>query len=258
VHKFKPSAKKKRNGHAPQKPPSPPAPPPVEGNEDHGGDYGSNSITDHTKHAENQPHWTSYVEAFCAILLVLITAFYTYYAGHQAQSAIDATRIATKSMLIDQRAWIGLDHIDIVDAPIQAGKNLRINVTFKNTGKTPSFALTTIPISEGVEAGQKPHFDYSGVKPIFYGLVQPNAPVLSSYIPFRNLATMAPIPITQSGIDQLRTGKTTLYIHGRIDYRDAFRTAHWTEFCYYLLPTLVEFESCPTHNNADDYEPNTK
>jgi hypothetical protein len=49
------------------------------------------------KQTTEQPHWIAYVEGACAILLVLITATYTYYAARQLHKLKRSTDAAVKA-----------------------------------------------------------------------------------------------------------------------------------------------------------------
>lgn len=80
-----------------QQSPAPPLPPSVKGHENGEGNNrqgGGNRIT---QKQDEPPHWTRYVEAACALALVLITATYTHYASRQAEAAITAANAAKES-----------------------------------------------------------------------------------------------------------------------------------------------------------------
>ena len=76
---------------------NPPLQPPVEGNEDNASDNGQNGIHRVAQNQNEPQHWTRFVEAACAVLLVLITGNYTYYASKQASAAITAANAANTS-----------------------------------------------------------------------------------------------------------------------------------------------------------------
>ena len=100
-------------------------------------------------------NWPQRIEACCAVLLVLITGFYTYYARQQAKSSNEAAVDATESLKtikdqfrIDQRPYISILDLSIFD-PITRkpsvptkGRPFAVKITFKNVGK--SNALDTI------------------------------------------------------------------------------------------------------------------
>ncbi len=66
-----------------QQPPPPPVPPAIERHENGEGNHREDR-GDNVANREGDPlHWTRYLEVGCAVLLVLITGKYTYYAGHQ-------------------------------------------------------------------------------------------------------------------------------------------------------------------------------
>ena len=59
------------------------------------------------------PHWITYVEGACAVLLVFITGFYTYYAAGQlhkmkraTEAAEGANKIAYSALVESNRSWI--------------------------------------------------------------------------------------------------------------------------------------------------------
>jgi hypothetical protein len=76
-----------------QAPPQRP-PPPIKGNEYTEGDNSEGGGNKVAKTTEKPPHWTAYIEATCAVPLVLITATYTHYAHEQASAAITAANAA--------------------------------------------------------------------------------------------------------------------------------------------------------------------
>jgi hypothetical protein len=79
---------------APQEPPPPTPPPSVEGNENGKGGDGEQGRHQIAKDKDGPPHWTRYMEAACAVILVLITGTYTYFARQQAGAAITAAGAA--------------------------------------------------------------------------------------------------------------------------------------------------------------------
>ena len=60
-------------------------------------------------------------------------------------------------------------------------------------------------------------------------------------------------PLTAAEVDAIKGGKSAIYFHGRVCYRDIFNEPHRTDFCLYwkwdagrISPSL----SCPEGNST--------
>jgi len=69
---------------------------------------------DHSHH-ENATNWPQRIESVCAVMLVVITGFYTYYAAGQlhklrraVQAAEGANTIAHDTLIASQRPWVSI------------------------------------------------------------------------------------------------------------------------------------------------------
>lgn len=120
----------------------------------------SNSAEDSTARTnychKKQNNGPQRIEAVCAVLLVLITGFYTYYARKQATSSVIAANDATESLntiknqfQLDQRPYISVLGCQLFD--LKSGKAIKkptvgepldATISFQNIGK--SAALNTI------------------------------------------------------------------------------------------------------------------
>jgi len=128
------------NSNASQQIPPPPLPPTIERNEDSVcGTYGSkcNEIQ-HTKDKPEQ--WLRYLEAFCAVLLVGITFYYTRAAFRQAQAsevaakaAKDAADTATESLKLTRDAF------NASQAAV-----LQPNISIRDVGKGPFIQIDIV------------------------------------------------------------------------------------------------------------------
>jgi hypothetical protein len=59
-------------------------------------------------------------------------------------------------------------------------------------------------------------------------------------------------PITKKDIDNLKGGKSVLYVFGKIIYEDVFsHKEHHTTFCQYMWPNLTTMVNCSKYNDAD-------
>lgn len=104
-----------------------------------------------------ETNWPQRIEAACAVLLVIITGTYTYYAAgqlHKMKRSTDAAQSAAttaaqtlinqqKSFEIDQRPYL------VGQAPVFSGPGfvsdqpLYVNVTVKDVGRTPAVQQLT-------------------------------------------------------------------------------------------------------------------
>lgn len=108
-------------------------------------------------------HAPTWIEAACAVALVVITGLYTHYARQQVQTAqntlaeiikqspeitksADAAKsaadIAAASLTISERPWVSLADIEIT-SPLtfdNRGGLIEIRYVLKNTGKSPAIA----------------------------------------------------------------------------------------------------------------------
>ena len=55
----------------------------------------------------------------------------------------------------------------------------------------------------------------------------------------------------QQQIAALTSGQLIYYIYERISYSDIFDRQHTTTFCYFVLKTLTQLNTCETYNSAD-------
>jgi hypothetical protein len=128
------------DGKTPQQSPSPSLPPPVERNENSEGDNGQRDGPRIANDENKPPHWTRHVEAVCAIILVLITGTYTYYASRQACAAVTAAN-AAKSAADTAYASLKLTR-DAFNASQAAV--LQPNVSIRDVGKGPFIQIDIV------------------------------------------------------------------------------------------------------------------
>src|SRR5208337_1351902 len=95
---------------------------------------------------KQKTNWPMRIEAACAVLLVFITGFYTYYARQQAGSAINAADAAKRSadaLAKAQRAFVyfstAINPTGVVpDAKTMKITNWEFSIPFGNSGETPT------------------------------------------------------------------------------------------------------------------------
>jgi hypothetical protein len=179
------------------------------------------------------------------IFLAIVTQAVIYVLQwHAMQSQLNEMR---KSTQLDERAWIGITRIGgspEVDKPWIA------TVTFKNSGKTFAKRVKTMiggnvgPIQDApkffLEDNQK-----SWEREI-ESIVAPNTET------FAHIAVGGFNKLTQKQVDQIMKGELTVFIHGRVIYRDIFDCEHWLTFCGTYEARTGSFTPCDKHNDSDN------
>jgi|GEM_PF-4853910 len=122
----------------------------------------------------------------------------------------------------------------------------------KNTGKTP--ALDVVSMSKLIVATSsepEPEFDPAILPRTFSGMVAPGGEIFTS-LPLKKLVTPSDPSetINPETLSALQNGILRPYVYSRIEYKDIFGAAHWTEICYRLMAN-AEAYSCAKHNDAD-------
>jgi len=163
----------------------------------------------------------------------------------EAKVALDATIAASR---LDQRAWVGIKSIDMT--PMQAGKPVSVEVHIINSGKTFAIdlkypgllqaSLTPLQDADMTERGSRPF--QQNVIPVL-GVLFPNNDV--------SMPIESAVPITQSMIDGIMSGKVLIYIMGEIFYNDVFKQPHVTRYFFVYTPEDNKFQAQRTHNDAD-------
>lgn len=221
------------------------------------------------------PIW---VEAACAIALVIITWTYAYYAKQQWQTmhdtygeiqkqtcaaikAADAAKGAAatagqtlrfykEQSILDQRPWV-YTSFSLTAEPEQGKDAPKIGIWTSNTGKTPALSLVTF--YETFTAPSEPSMpDFSKTKPVSQGLLPPSID--------RGVVSTEPVTSVMKelsgGLPAYNAGKTFIYVVGRVDYRDGSGKRYWTSFCAYhthgTAPNIFSF--CLRNNNVGEYK----
>lgn len=216
--------------------------------------------------AKRKKEWPQRIEAVCAVLLVIITGFYTYYAAGQlhkmrratkaaedsANAAKRAADTANQSMQLDQRAWVG--PVEAALPPyddggrkvyIKIGEKPKFSFVLANSGKTPALKLT-FKITNHVYRSTEPFVPYyetpktkTTVGTLFPG-GRMSIPTLET-----------PGVAERFHVTSFASGEYIDYVYGEISYEDIFGQPHKTEFCTYVDQTLTQLFSCATYNYAD-------
>jgi hypothetical protein len=223
--------------------------------------------------------WPQRVEACCAIALVIITFFYTYYARQQsiaanntlieihnqspeikqsADAAKDAAETAHSALVLDVRPWVGLIGSDHITADLKENSPLQVHLQIENFGKSPALkeasftSLTSHPRNKPM-----PRFDSYSKKD-----AGPTVTLMPTAIANVDISTDAPsnkglkLILEKGDIERITSGDVQLFIYGSIWYQDTFGQPHRTDYCLQYVPGTSaqvrgSFGACPTHNTAD-------
>jgi hypothetical protein len=153
-----------------------------------------------------------------------------------------------KASRLDQRAWVGVKSIEM--SPMEAGKPLKMEIKFSNSGKT--FALD-VRHTGILRLSDKPLDDVAPEdrenlekQPKQVPTLVTLAPNGESLIPCVSLA-----PLTDEMIAAINTGKVHVYLVGEISYTDVFKQWHTTRFFQHYVPAEQKFMAEQAHNDAD-------
>ncbi len=186
-----------------------------------------------------------------------------------ADSANASIKVTQQAIRLDQRAWVAVERISNTPT-LELGKEFEIEVTVKNTGKTPAKSAIMIMRWDSFPKGIKPNYsadnggkEASGIF-VSRALIAPNAEYSRKTKPFQpgldwvdaNQSSTAQTKetIKKSFLKRFTDGDMIFYIHGRIDYEDIFHCQHWTTFCSELAfdHEKATTHVCEEHNDADD------
>jgi hypothetical protein len=163
-------------------------------------------------------------------------------SGRQSKQALDASIASSR---LDQRAWVG--SMQVTGIP-EVGKTYDINVVFGNTGKTPALDVITQAREIPVHTGSKfvPAFDK---EPTF---TQSRTTLFPNQIATSVVKGSKDVAATQSDVDFINQSKeVTIYVIGRVCYKDVFGESHWARFCEIYSPAGKAYISCTEYNEID-------
>ncbi|MBA3913775.1 MAG: hypothetical protein H0X25_07945 [Acidobacteriales bacterium] len=181
------------------------------------------------------PVW---IEALCAIALVIITGLYTHYARRQVQAANKTLREIVASRELDHRAWVGMD------------TETKTTLLIRNFGNTPANNATDQVFGHRVDAVSTPITKELGdswvnSSPLLQiGVIFPGQHVAPSSR--ENIHAMLDAPAVKKGASRV-------YLLGRIKYY-TFTKTHTTRFCWEWFPEVNGWDpggDCKDYNSSD-------
>src|ERR1700688_3293345 len=193
---------------------------------------------------------------------VLVLPFYTYYAKQQrdeAKRANDLTEkaiaeareaasdnyvLAWQSLELGRRAWIVTTRVQPEPMQIVAGAETPIAITIINVGSTPATSVINRGAGDVILGSDLP--EMISLEP---GDKIPSSSVVGEgqeiefHIYLRSLS--------EEKVAQVESGKGTLYLYFRCEYRDVFRKDRWTIACWQYDRLKRRRKHAPKHNLLD-------
>jgi hypothetical protein len=185
------------------------------------------SSNDGTASQPEKDWWDKTISVFQVVGVVLLAVYTCYtikmYRANKraADAARDSAEIATKTMHIDQRAWMNVVIGKVVP---QDGSPIKMPVRIVNTGKTPAYKLHGVLVINLLKEGEQPDFNYgAGVHPRYSvdgGTAIPNSPndfawpILPKFVPKDK--PIVPI-IANDAINRgMRNGDLYIVVYGKV------------------------------------------
>jgi hypothetical protein len=218
------------------------------------------------------PIW---IEAFAAIVLIGITAFYTHYAKIQAEQAIiaataakSAADTARDALVVVNRPWLGIDGPMTVLEPLTTDKDgfhAHVGFLIKNFGPSPALHFGIYEVIQNSTEDARPDgtVDFANFKregdisckmaDMATNPIVPGESGSGPYIFPNNSQPYGPYMTRGTAPDQ----STSLDIIGCIVYADQFKIIHHTRFCFMGQKAIKDTKAmdrlttCPINANAD-------
>jgi hypothetical protein len=163
-----------------------------------------------------------------------------------AGNSAAAIKVTQEAMRQDQRAWVGL--LQVTGVP-EVGKPYEVESILTNTGRTPAKNLVRLQSTSILPRGASFVPVYDASKP---DSVNPSVSIL-----FPNQFYRGTTKITngknleQIDVDRITQGDLTVYVYGKVCYKDVFNKKHWERFCDLYSPSSKTYSSCYEYNEID-------
>ena len=196
------------------------------------------------KWAHWKPSWGT-VSALTAVFALLFTGTNSW--------------LTRRSNERDSRAWLVLEKLEML--PLQVGRTITMQSTFKNAGKTPAIharqgiytRIVDVPehlidgqydlkqeIVDGFTSGYERRFSWRSVGPQAPG------------IPYLSLTAINSAPLTQTDLNAFNRWQKVVFVRERFTYEDVFGHEHQTDLCYYSIHLETGeniLSQCPNGND---------
>jgi hypothetical protein len=136
----------------------------------------------------------------------------------------------------DERAYVLLDATEL--KVIENPWGLHFQTGFRNTGKTPAYRVNS----------------FCGVRGNLEEIPARDSPVAHGQMTLPPSGVdLCAVDLHNSSLNEIRGG-TQMYFFGTVWYEDAFRSSHWSQFCYspwYPNANEIGFIPCDRHALSD-------
>jgi hypothetical protein len=160
-----------------------------------------------------------------------------------ADAATQSNEIANQVLAAGNRPWIGVDTVEAA-AP-QPNQPLTLEVRVRNSGRSPSVDLQGLFLVYISPIDSPPALLSEPCTTCVRSVLLPNG--ITTY----KLAVRDTV-MTPDEVARIREGKDTMWIVGRLDYRDGEGEAHSTKSClFYRTTGIASFSACNDGNFAN-------
>jgi hypothetical protein len=172
----------------------------------------------------------------------------TSAAAKAADAAVQSVRLAKETASLDQRAWVAPVEFSMVSEP-SAGHPIKTKVVIKNTGKTFAKSCFVKVFCEGHPQDEP---ERNPCEMIGDRDANGNGSMLTLAPNAEYIVYVESEILEETHVANLKDGKMTFYIYGRITYNDVFNCDHWTDFAVSLNYNNRNFEALSQCNYADN------
>lgn len=216
-------------------------------------DHPSNTTAANKDGGDKAPWWEK-----AAVLIGIGLLIANWFQGYQTEKA---TSIASDTLILDERPWVGPMGDGHVSIEIAKGSPIKFHIDVENFGKTPALDergiahLTTRPIKTRMT-------DFGNCSDTEQKDASAPVTLMPTAIAQYNFTTDAPssagikVILTEADIDLINSEQVQLFMYGCLWYRDTFNNPHKTQWCLQYNPPTGEgghatnFSACLTHNHA--------
>jgi hypothetical protein len=163
----------------------------------------------------NIQKWTAIIQSFLSLVAGIFILLTLKETRKTAQASIKTANVAEKALSLSERAWIGLDLIELGNA-LSTGNISEIKFVIKNFGRAPAFNIKQVfgwhfvPISN-LGPFELPETPMDSPSTVLF----PNGS--TNFSPFTNMQQ-----VSQQQLDNIVNGISTIVILGRFEYLDGF------------------------------------
>jgi hypothetical protein len=167
-------------------------------------------------------------------------------AATQAKAMAETVQIAR----LDQRAWVGV--MKVTGRPA-IGDRLDVGVDIQNTGRTPALSARSKMRVRLLSEYVGPALSDAQWVPFALRSRGVLAPGALSHLANCARTGVEPMVLTARDVAEIASGKLSVFVDGRIDYKDVFGAEHWVCFCYVWNRTDDCYTQYESGNETDEF-----